>query len=99
MLLQAMKEAFQNQLKGSKKCPRMGCFNMAHTPRPSVQPPGCGIASHSRAAPRPCLGGSSGPRTEPGLCGHQTLGKLLCLSSVKWAQYYLPYRVVRRLKR
>lgn len=33
--LQAMKEAFQNPPRDSKKCPKTGCFNMAPAPPPS----------------------------------------------------------------
>lgn len=72
--LQAMKEAFQTQLRGSRKHPKDGLFQ--HGPGPagplsSLQtarlPPTAGLL--------PGLGGRQlGPRMEPGLWSHQTLG-------------------------
>ena len=75
--LQAMKEAFQNQRRASKKRP--GHRLSQHAPGPPGPPfslQAVRLLPTAGAAQSPWLGGSSGPRTEPGL------GKSLHLSDL-----------------
>lgn len=76
--LQAMKEAFQNQQRGSKKRPGDGlCQHALCPPGPPLSLQAARLLPTVEAARRPWLGDSLGPRTEPGLWSHQTLGKSL----------------------
>lgn len=81
--LQAMKEAFQNQQRASKKRPGDGLSQ--HAPGPPGPPfslQAVRLLPTAGAAQSPWLGGSSGPRTEPGFGSRQTLGKSLHLSDL-----------------
>lgn len=71
-----MKEAFQNQLRGSKNAPGMGFVNMPHASRSSVWLP---IARLLSDLSRGGGGGIVGPGTETRLWSRQTLGKWLHL--------------------
>lgn len=81
--LQAMKEAFQNQQRASKKRPGDGLSQHAPgPPGPLFSLQAVRLLPTAGAAQSPWLGGSSGPRTEPGFWSRQTLGKSLCLSDL-----------------